>query len=204
MYYKNFPAKWWAIAGGVAAIAGVATFPHWYPLLPRFQAAEPSGWITYRGNGPPDSVTLILDPGVGVDRGDRFMAMQDGEPVEVVLCGIKPPPDPYADDARAFLQDALDQSIDGTAIVVPYMVRPGAIAGDVFIPIEAEPTLTERMPSGEMVVAGLATLDSTLCSTDQVLPQWEEMAKEQGLGLWSVPGKNSGMSEPKHPSQDAL
>ncbi|WP_017711152.1 thermonuclease family protein [Prochlorothrix hollandica] len=192
----------WAILGGLGAIAGVATFPHWYPLLPRFQAADPSGWITYRGNGPPDSVTLTLDPGVGVESGDRFMALQDGEPVEVLLCGIKPPPqEPHAREAVAFLQEALDQSMDGTAIVVPYMTKPGAIAGDVFIPVETEPTLTERMPSGEMVLAGLATLDNSLCFTDQVLPQWEEMAKEQGLGLWGttseLPASDSENTDPQ-------
>lgn len=177
------------IMGGILAIgAGAATFPYWSPLLDNLKQPNADGWIVYRGNGPPESVTLTLNPAARATAGDRFRAMQGDEPVEVLLCGIKPPPqEPHASDAATFLQEALDQSKNGTVYVVPYMTRPGAIAGDLFVPIAAEPEDIERFPAGELILAGLATKAQNPCWSDQLLQSWEEQAKAGGIGMWRSP-----------------
>lgn len=181
--------KHYWIAAGLTIGAAAATFPWWFPLVSHLKRADASGWVVYRGDAPPSSETLTLDPSAPVTQGDRFTALKDGKPVEVLLCGIATPTqEPWATQSKEFLQEALGQSIDGTVEVVPYMEREGAIAGEVFVIVATEPDHLERMPAGEMVINGLAQIDkSGDCWSDQLSDRWEEDARAQQLGMWGSP-----------------
>lgn len=127
-------------------------------------------------------------PSESVIDGTTLIVLDDGqEEKEVHLCGITTP-EPAA--SKAHLRQLLFQSTDNRVILVATQSDRPSLIAEAFVPTGRSGSDLEIHLNTQMLLNGMAVVDDgsvDSCPNGSLYRAAEAKAKQQAIGLWSVP-----------------